>query len=218
MSRFDFVPASDGGDASGIVKSRPGGGRQRVGPLVPRTFPDLLVSKRRMRKVESIECVRMKRETARQNLGFSSRPFVLCGLPVRRPAAGSLLHERRNGHFILQVTGHPSYGWPWGQDRLVPIFLATQAIRQKSSQITFESAAAMLDTFGMQQGGSPTSGRLVSENLRSNDLLRDGLPKRACDGRPSSPFQLHDGSADLVFTRSRSATSARRLPEHDRPQ
>jgi len=32
MSRFDFVPASDGGDASGIVKSRPGGGRQRVGP------------------------------------------------------------------------------------------------------------------------------------------------------------------------------------------
>ena len=43
---------------------------------------------------------------------------------------------------------------PWGQDRLVPIFLATQAIRQKSPQIVFESAAEMLDTFGMQQGGS----------------------------------------------------------------
>jgi hypothetical protein len=54
----------------------------------------------------------------------------------------------------LQVTGHPSYGLPWGQDRLVSIFLATQAVRQKSPQITFESAAAMLDTFGMQQGGS----------------------------------------------------------------
>jgi hypothetical protein len=54
----------------------------------------------------------------------------------------------------LQVTGHPGYGLPWGQDRLVPIFLATQAIRQKSPQITFESAAAMLDTFGMQQGGA----------------------------------------------------------------
>src|SRR5260370_14087755 len=43
---------------------------------------------------------------------------------------------------------------PWGQDRLVPIFLATLAIRQKSPRITFDSAAEMLDTFGMQQGGS----------------------------------------------------------------
>lgn len=154
MSRSECAPACHGADASGRVEFRPGGGLQRIGPLVPRTFPDVLVSKRRMRKVESIECVRLKRATARQNLGFSSRSFVLCGLPVRRPAAGSLLHERRNGHFILQVTGHPSYGLPWGQDRLVPIFLATQAIRQKSPQITFESAAAMLDTFGMQQGGS----------------------------------------------------------------
>ncbi|MGC4052769.1 MAG: replication protein RepA [Paludibaculum sp.] len=61
----------------------------------------------------------------------------------------------------MQVTGHPSYGLPWGQDRLVPIFLATLAIRQQSPRITFESAAAMLDTFGMQQGGSQYR-RLVS--------------------------------------------------------
>jgi hypothetical protein len=73
---------------------------------------------------------------------------------VRKPSAGSLLHERRNGQFVLQVTGHPSHGLPWGQDRLVPIFLATQAIRQKSPRITFESATEMLSTFGMQQGGS----------------------------------------------------------------
>ena len=70
------------------------------------------------------------------------------------PAPGCLLHERRNGQFVLQVTGHPSYGLPWGQDRLVPIFLATLAIRQQTPRITFDSAAEMLDTFGMQQGGS----------------------------------------------------------------
>jgi hypothetical protein len=96
----------------------------------------------------------MNREGARQNLGYSSRPFVLCGLPVKRPVSGSLLHERRNGQFVLQVTGHPSYGLPWGQDRLVPIFLATLAIRQQTPRITFESAAQMLDTFAMQQGGT----------------------------------------------------------------
>jgi hypothetical protein len=43
---------------------------------------------------------------------------------------------------------------PWGQDRLVPIFLATLAIRQQSARITFGSAAVMLDTFGLRQGGS----------------------------------------------------------------
>jgi hypothetical protein len=130
------------------------GGLQRIGTVLKEAHPELVVSKRRLRKVESIECVRLKRETARQNLGFASRPFVLCGLPVRRPPRGSLLHERRNGNFVLQVTGHPNYGLPWGQDRLVPIFLATQAIRQKSPRVTFDSAAEMLDTFGIQQGGS----------------------------------------------------------------
>ena len=108
---------------------------------------------------------RLNRESACQNLGFSSRPFVLCGLPVKRPSADCLLHERRNGHFVLQVTGHPSFGLPWGQDRLVPIFLATLAIRQRSPRITFDSAAAMLETFGMQQGGSQYR-RLISSFQR----------------------------------------------------
>jgi hypothetical protein len=133
---------------------RSAGGLEKLGAFLADAHPELIISKRRMRKVESIECVRLKRDVARQNLGFSSRPFVLCGLPVRMPAPGCLLHERRNGQFVLQVTGHPSYGLPWGQDRLVPIFLATLAIRQQSPRITFDSAAEMLDTFGMQQGGS----------------------------------------------------------------
>jgi hypothetical protein len=83
------------------------------------------ISKQLHRKVEGIELVRLKREQRNQNLCFSSRPFVLCGLPVRRLPADQLLYERRNGKFVLQVTGHPNYGVPFGQDRIVPIFLAT---------------------------------------------------------------------------------------------
>jgi replication initiator protein len=112
------------------------------------------ISRQTQKRMEIIELVRVKRESANQNLGFASRPFVLCGLPVKRPPKGALLHERRNGQFLLQVTGHPQYGVPWGQDRLVPIFLATLAVRQQSQTITFRSAAEMLDLFGMQQGGS----------------------------------------------------------------
>jgi hypothetical protein len=113
-----------------------------------------LAMKHRLRRAESIECVRLRRQSATQYLGFSSRPFVLCGLPVKRPPTGCLVNERRNGQFVLLVTGHPKYGLPWGQDRLVPLFLATLATRQRTRRITFPNAAEMLDTFGMQQGGS----------------------------------------------------------------
>ena len=129
-------------------------GLERAGVILKSARNDLFVSKRRLRQAETIELVRLKRETVSQNLGLASRPFVLCGLPVKRPAKGVLLHERRNGHFHLQVTGHPTHGLPWGQDRLVPIFLATLAIRQQKQTITFPSATEMLDTFGIQRGGS----------------------------------------------------------------
>jgi Plasmid encoded RepA protein len=129
-------------------------GLRHAGQLLRLQHPDLIISKRKVRQAETIRMVRENRENEKQNLGFSARPFVLCGLPLKRPAAGCLLHERRNGHFVLQVTGHPSYGLPWGQDRIVPIFLATLAIRQRTARITFDSAAEMLDTFGIQQGGS----------------------------------------------------------------
>lgn len=64
-----------------------------------------------------------------------------------------MLYERRNGHFVLQITGHPNYGLPFGQDRIVPIYLATLAVRQKSQTIRFRTAAEMLETFGMHKGG-----------------------------------------------------------------
>ena len=50
------------------------------------------ISKQLHRKVEGIELIRLKREQRTQNLCFSSRPFVLCGLPVRRLPADQLLY------------------------------------------------------------------------------------------------------------------------------
>ncbi|MCU1260945.1 MAG: plasmid encoded RepA protein, partial [Bryobacterales bacterium] len=178
------------------------------------------ISKRRLRKVESIECVRLKRESARQNLGFSSRPFVLCGLPVKKPTEGSHLHERRNGHFVLQVTGHPSYGLPWGQDRLVPIFLATLAIRQQTSRVTFDSAAEMLDAFGMQRGGSQYR-HLVGAFQRifgATIFFGTDTQRERAAVIHRARFKLHERSPDLVFERSRSEAVTGGLPERDRPE
>lgn len=121
---------------------------------------ELVISKRKLRRIESIEMARAADTPRPQQLVYSSRPFVLCGLPVKRPAKGMLLHERRNGQFTLQITGHPKFGLPFGQDRLIPIWVATLALRQKDRLITFKSAAEMLDTFGLHKDGK-TYRRLV---------------------------------------------------------
>jgi hypothetical protein len=107
-----------------------------------RTHPELVFSKRRRNQVERIELVRQKREEGLQSLCFSSRPFVLCGLPVRPLPAGQLIYERKNGSFVLQITGRPDYGVPFGEDRIVPIFLATLAVQQKSPTIRFSPLPA----------------------------------------------------------------------------
>ncbi len=122
---------------------------ESAGSALRRISPEFLVSKQKLRQAEGTCMVRLKREEGKQNVGFSSRPFVLCGLPVRKPRTGEMLYERRNGDFVLQITGHPNYGLPFGQDRIVPIYLATLAVRQQNQTIRSRTAAGMLETFGM---------------------------------------------------------------------
>jgi replication initiator protein A len=126
---------------------------ESAGSTLGRISPEFVVSKQKLGQAEGSCMVRLKREEGKQNVGFSSRPFVLCGLPVRRPPRNEMLYERRNGNFVLQITGHPNYGLPFGQDRIVPIYLATLAVRQNSQTIRFRTAAEMLETFGMHKGG-----------------------------------------------------------------
>jgi hypothetical protein len=124
-----------------------------AGSVLRSAQPDLVVSKQKLRRAEGIALVRQRRDAGLQELGFAARPFVLCGLPLRRPPAGQLMFERRNGRFAVQVTGHPEFGLPFGQDRLVPIFLATLAVRQKSPIVRFAGGHEVLEMFGLAKGG-----------------------------------------------------------------
>jgi len=54
-------------------------------------------------------------------VAFGARPFILCGLPIRRLPTDALRYSRRNGRFFLEIIGHPDYGVPFGQDRLIPL-------------------------------------------------------------------------------------------------
>jgi hypothetical protein len=137
---------------------------QHVKPLLTQLASDrgveLFASKQQEKRVESIELVRQAREANAHELAFNSRTFVLCGLPIRRPPAGTLQHTRRNGRLRLEVTGHPEYGLPFGQDRLIPIWVATLAVRQKTRNVVFRSAAEILEYFDLPKDG-PHYRRLV---------------------------------------------------------
>jgi len=66
----------------------------------------------------------------------------------------TLLHTRRNGKFILQVQAHPDFGLPFGQDRLIPIWVATLAVRQQTRCVRFRSGSEMLEEFGLPRNGT----------------------------------------------------------------
>src|SRR5690606_31163440 len=107
----------------------------------------------RQRQLERIDLIRADPERRGARLGFTSRPFVLCGLPLRRPPRSQVMYERRNGKFTLQLVGHPEFGLPFGNDRLLLLFLATLAVRGQSQILRFRSGAQLLEMFGMQKGG-----------------------------------------------------------------
>ncbi|MGO9269887.1 MAG: replication protein RepA [Terriglobia bacterium] len=117
-------------------------------------LPLLSISKRRLRQLETTQLVRERRENRRQDIAYKARPFVLCGLPLRQPPKHQLVYTRRNGHFQLEITAHPRFGLPYGQDRLIPIWLATLAHKQKGRTLHFDSPTQLLDYFRLPKDGA----------------------------------------------------------------
>jgi hypothetical protein len=111
------------------------------------------ITRRRLKKLDAIVQVQERRREHKSERAYSARPFVLCGIPVRRPASHTLEYARQNGRFRLRVIGHPDYGLPFGQDRLLLIWVATMAIWQRTREIRFRSAAAILEAFGLPKDG-----------------------------------------------------------------
>jgi hypothetical protein len=86
-------------------------------------------------------------------VGVQRSPVRLVRAPDQASSAGTLRHTRRNGTFRLEVIAHPEFGLPFGQDRLILIWVATLAVRQKSWTVLFRSAAEILEEFDMPRDG-----------------------------------------------------------------
>jgi len=116
-------------------------------------LPRIGITKRTLKKLEGIQLIRDQRDQNKQELAYHARPFVLCGIPLRRPSHGQAVHTRRNGRFFLEITAHPRFALPYGQARLIPIWVATLALKQRSRVVHFDSAAEMLDFFRLPKDG-----------------------------------------------------------------
>jgi hypothetical protein len=106
------------------------------------------------RGARQVQVIRDRRFAGDQDLAFGARPFILCGMPIRRLPKGNLSYRRRNGKFFLEIVGHPEWGVPFGQDRLVLLYLATNAIRHKTPTVWFRSGAEILVEWGMPTNGA----------------------------------------------------------------
>jgi Plasmid encoded RepA protein len=116
---------------------------------------------RRRRRVElGVDAVVARSEHA-QHIAWAAREFVICGLPYRQPR--SLTYVRRNGDSILRLIGSAEHGLPFGQDRLIPIWLASAFVaagRPDDNVIRFRCASDILRAFGQNAEGGDHLARL----------------------------------------------------------
>lgn len=112
-----------------------------------------VLTKRMVERARSIEQARLARDECRQELAFSSLPFILCGMPVKRPPVEVTEHVRHNGNYFLKILCDSKVGLPFGQDRLLPIWVATMAVQQKARILTFTCPAEMMALFGLPPDG-----------------------------------------------------------------
>ncbi len=61
-------------------------------------------------RANKVELARRRHEDHDQDISFGARPFILCGLPNRKQPPETRNYSRRNGHFFLEIVGHPDYG------------------------------------------------------------------------------------------------------------
>jgi len=132
------------------LATAPNGSLEIVKVILPR----IGISTRTLKRLEAIQLVREQRDAGTQEISYHARPFVLCGLPIRQPPTNQLVYSRRNGHFLLEITAHPGFGLPYGQDRLIPIWLATLAHKQRSRTVHFSSPSELLDYFHLPKHGA----------------------------------------------------------------
>jgi hypothetical protein len=131
-----------------------------------------LISRRRENEVDRLMEARDARTDDDQELGIGLRSLFLCGLPLR--SLKEPVHRRTCGIYTLKILGDPEYGGvPYGQDRLLPIWIATAFVYlgcPEDNLIPFIYKRDILRTLGLPEDG-PHYQRLHQGFLRFQHSL-----------------------------------------------
>lgn len=159
--------------------------------LILRSLPgDLVVSKQKLRRADAIACVRLKRQEANQNLGFASRPFVLCGLPIQearvwpvasRKAKRPVLASGDRPSVIRSSLGPGPAHSDLPGDAGNPPAEPNNPVSKRGGH-----AAVLRDAAG--RNTVPEIGRRLSAHIRRDSFFRNRHATRAGGGSTSGPL------------------------------
>jgi hypothetical protein len=85
--------------------------------------PSRLASKQTQRLLDQIVAANQARKDHEQEQLIALRPLIMCGIPLRQ--LKEPYYVRQSGPYTVELISSPLLGVPYGQDRLIPIFLAT---------------------------------------------------------------------------------------------
>jgi hypothetical protein len=152
------------------------------------------ISKQTHRILDQIVAASQARQYEEQEQVVGLRPLILCGIPLRRHKES--YYQRQNGPFKVEFVSHPKFGVPYGQDRLIPIFLATlfSALGcPEDNKIRFLYARDILRLFALPENGAHYK-RLKEGFMRWNHTMVSFetryLTKRGKAGRTTEKYIL----------------------------
>jgi len=125
--------------------------KEELGTLIPK---ERLAAKQTQRLLDRIVAAAQARQYEEQEQVVGLRPLIMCGIPLQRHKES--YYRRQNGPYLVEFISHPLLGVPYGQDRLIPIFLATLFSAMgcpEDNKIRFLYARDVLQLFGLPEDG-----------------------------------------------------------------
>lgn len=133
-------------------------------PVPAVSLPKRLSTRMLNRNRQAMAAV-VARQKKEQAVAFAPRDFVMFSLPHKR-LADVTAYERRNGHYRFRLETGGNHSVPFGQDRLVPLWIATAfkaAGQPADNRIRFRSASDILAAFRIPVEGGAT--KLLTERF-----------------------------------------------------
>ena len=153
---------------------------EKMGQLIPK---ERLASKQTQRLLDRIVAANQARKHSEQEQLCVLRPMIMCGIPLRRIKES--FYVRRSGPYVIELISSPQLGVPYGQDRLIPIFLATLFMAlgcPEDNTIRFLYGRDILRLFELPEDG--VHYRKLREGFKRWQKTMISLEKVNAKGRP----------------------------------